>query len=236
MSYTDLPTEILTLIATHLDITSAISLAQTTSFSHQAAESRIWRSITIDHVDRFQSPDEGVKADQYLSYITLIHLQPWRSTLIRSLMVEPQFTPSPNLSVLLKLISGGLKHLRIMYPTGLLVPIKPLKMISEMIEDIPMPALMEIEVDIGTWECLGPLLRGSRGLKKLTMSGSESLGGVTASAMGMGVIDLFRLETSQVRSLSSIYPRSSSLNTYSSIEWILPSSHSSLRSLTTHQN
>jgi hypothetical protein len=103
-------------------------------------------------------------------------------------MVEPQFTPSPNLSVLLKLISGGLKHLRIMYPNGLLVPIKPLKMISKMIEDISMPALMEIEIDIGTWDCLGPLLRGSRGLKKLTIRGSESLGGVTASAMGMGVI------------------------------------------------
>jgi hypothetical protein len=188
MSYTDLPSEILNLIATHLDITSAISLAQTSSFSHQAAESRIWRSITIDHVDRFQSSDDGVKVDQYHSYITLIHLQPWRSTLIRSLAVEPQFTPSPHLSVLLKLISGGLKHLRIMYPTGLLVPTKPLKIISEMIEDIPMPALMEIEIDIATWECLGALLRSSRGLKKSTMRGSESLGGVTAAAMGMGVV------------------------------------------------
>jgi hypothetical protein len=188
MSYTDLPSEILTLIATHLDITSAISLAQTSSFSHQAAESRIWRSVTIDHVDRFQSSDEGVKVDQCHSYISLIHLQPWRSTLIRSLMVEPQFTPSPNLAVLLKLIAGGMRYLRIMYPTGLLVPTKPLKMISKMIEDVPMPALMEIEVDIGSWDCLGPLLRGSRGLKKLTMRGSESLGGVTASAMGMGVI------------------------------------------------
>jgi hypothetical protein len=188
MSYTDSPSEILTLIATHLDITSAISLAQTSSFSHQAAESRIWRPITIDHVHRFPNSDNGVKVDQYHSYISFIHSQPWRSTLIRSLMVEPQFTPSPNLSVLLKLISGGLKHLRIMYPNGLLVPIKPLKMISKMIEDISMPALMEIEIDIGTWDCLGPLLRGSRGLKKLTIRGSESLGGVTASAMGMGVI------------------------------------------------
>ena len=188
MSYTDLPTEILTLIATHLDIPSAISLAQTSSFSQQAAESRIWRSITIDHVDRFPESDDGVKADQYHSYISLIHSQPWRSTLIRSLVVEPQFTPSPNLSVLLKLIAGGLRHLKIIYPTGLLVPIKPLKIISKTIQDIPMPALREIEVDIGTWDCLGPLLRGSRGLKKLTMRGSEVLGGATAAAMGLGVI------------------------------------------------
>jgi hypothetical protein len=187
MSYTDLPTEILNLIASHLDISSAISLAQTSSFSQQAAESRIWRSITIDHVNRFPNPDDGVKVDQYLSYISLINLRPWRSTLIRSLMVEPQFTPSPNLAVLLKLISGGSRHLRIMYPTGLLVPIKPLKVISQMIEDIPMPALREIEVDIGSWGCLGPLLRGSRGLKRLTMRGSESSGGATASAMGMGL-------------------------------------------------
>jgi hypothetical protein len=83
-----------------------------------------------------------------------------------------------------------------MYPTGLSVPTKPLKIISEMIEDISMPALMEIEVDIATWECLGPLLRGSRGLKRLTMRGSESLGGVTASAMGMGVIRSDPLATS----------------------------------------
>jgi hypothetical protein len=61
MSYTALPTEILNLISSHLDITSAIALAQTSSFSHQAAESRIWGSITVDHVDRFQPIDEGVK-------------------------------------------------------------------------------------------------------------------------------------------------------------------------------
>jgi hypothetical protein len=213
MSYTALPTEILNLISSHLDITSAIALAQTSSFSHQAAESRIWGSITVDHVDRFQPIDEGVKVDQYLSYISLIHSQPWRSTLIRSLVVEPQFTPSPNLAVLLNLISGGLRYLRIMYPTGLLVPTKPLKIISEMIEDISMPALREIEVDIGTWDCLGPLLRGSRGLKRLTMRGSESLGGITASAMGMGVVRSDPIENET-----------------------LPSSHSSLRSLTTHQN
>jgi hypothetical protein len=206
MSYTDLPTEILNLIATHLDITSAISLAQTSSFSRQAAESRIWRSLTIDHVNRFQPIDDGVKVDQYLSYITLIHLQPWRSTLIRSLMVEPQFTPSPNLSVLLKLISGGLKYLRIMYPTGLLVPTKPLKMIPKMIEDVAMPALREIEVDIATWECLGPLLEHSRGLKRLTMRGSESLGGVTAAAMGMGVIRSDPLATSPIEILEIDIP------------------------------
>jgi hypothetical protein len=215
MSYTDLPTEILTLIATHLDITSAISLAQTSSFSQQAAESRIWRSITIDHVNRFQPIDDAVKVDQYLSYISLVHSRPWRSTLIRSLVVEPQFTQSPNLSVLLNLISGGLKHLRIMYPTGLLVPTKPLKMISEMLESLSMPALVEIEVDIGTWECLGPLLRGSRGLKKLTMRGSETLGGVTASAMGMGVIrsvpiknqpsEILVIDTSEVLHLEYLF-------------------------------
>jgi hypothetical protein len=206
MSYTDLPTEILNLIASHLDIASAISLAQTSSFSHQAAESRIWKSITIDHVNRFQPSDAGVKVDQYLSYISLIHLQPWRSTLIRSLMVEPQFTPSPNLAVLLNLISGGLKHLRIMYPTGLLVPIKPLKVISEMIEDIPMPALVEIEVDIGFWDCLGRLLSGSRGLKGLTMRGSESLGGVTASAMGMGVVPSHPIKDSPIEILEIDIP------------------------------
>jgi hypothetical protein len=189
MSYTDLPSEILTLIAAHLDITSAISLAQTSSFSHQAAESRIWRSIKINNVDRFPHPgDLDVKVDQYHSYISLINLQPWRSTLIRSLMVEPQFTPSPNLAVLLGLIGRGLKDLKIMYPTGLLVPTKPLKIISKMIEEIPMPVLEEIEVDIGPWDCLGSLLRNSRGLKRLRMRGSEILGGATAAAMGMGVI------------------------------------------------
>lgn len=189
MSFTDLPAEILNLIAAHLDISTAISLAQTSSFSHQAAESRVWKSITIDHVNHFatNSDDEEVKVDQYQAYISLIHLQSWRSTMIKSLIVEPQFTPSPNLAVLIKLIAGGLKHLRIMYPTGLLVPTRPLKMISQMIENIPMPALRELEIDIGPWECLGPLLRGSRGLKKLTMRGSEVLGGATAAAMGMGI-------------------------------------------------
>ena len=200
MLYADLPTEILNLIATHLDIPSAISLAQTSSFSQQAAESRIWRFITIDHVDRFPHSDDGVKVDQYHSYISLLHSQPWRSTLIRSLMVEPQFTPSPNLAVLLNLIAGGLRQLKIMYPTGLLVPTKPLKVLSQMIEEIPMPALREIEDDIGTWDCLGPLLRGSRGLKKLTMRGSEVLGGATAAAMGMGVIpfDLVKRSPSEI--------------------------------------
>jgi len=70
MSYTDLPAEILNLIATHLDIPSAISLAQTSSFSQQAAESRIWRSITIDHVNRFQSSDDEVKS------IHTVHISP----------------------------------------------------------------------------------------------------------------------------------------------------------------
>jgi hypothetical protein len=51
MTYTDLPAEILADIASHLDIPSAIALAQTSSFSLQAVESRIWRDIKIDHID-----------------------------------------------------------------------------------------------------------------------------------------------------------------------------------------
>jgi len=193
MSYTDLPAEILINIASHLDISSAISLAQTSSFSHQAAESRIWGDIKIDYINRFYhdpSPEEEIdemKNDLYGPYISLIPLRPWRSTLVRSLVVEPQFTPSPDLSHLLKLISGGVHHLRIMYPTGLLVPLSPLKIISQIIEDIALPALEEIEVDIGDWGCLVALLRGSRGLKKLTVRGPESLGSVTASAMALGM-------------------------------------------------
>jgi hypothetical protein len=198
MTYTDLPAEILADIASHLDIPSAIALAQTSSFSLQAAESRIWRDIKIDHIDRFtylKSSEEDKNQEKdgkvekcYQPYITLIDLRPWRSSMIRSLVVEPQFTPAPELSQLLSLIAGGLRHLKITYPSGLLVPSGPLVLISKMVEEIRMPALESLEVDIGcNGGCLGNLLRGSRGLKRLIVRGPETLGGVTASAMSLGM-------------------------------------------------
>jgi hypothetical protein len=162
MSYADLPTEIITQIASHLDVSSAISLAQTSTSSTQAAESRTWRDITIDDLNRFAAPkspspsfDEAEAEDEvtgeqyYQPYISLILLRPYRSTLIRSLVVKPQFNPPPELTHLLKLIGGGLHKLNIKYPTGLLTPLKPLNMIAKMIKEIPFPALVEIEVDIG---------------------------------------------------------------------------------------
>jgi hypothetical protein len=95
---------------------------------------------------------------------------------------------STELSQLLSLIAGGLHHLKIIYPNGLLVPAGPLTLISKMIEEIQMPALKSLEVDIGcNWGCLSNLLRGSRGLKKLIVRGSETLGGLTASAMALGM-------------------------------------------------
>jgi hypothetical protein len=58
MSYTTLPAEILTHMAQYADVPSAISLAQTSSFSQQAAESRIYDTIQITHIDRFALPNQ----------------------------------------------------------------------------------------------------------------------------------------------------------------------------------
>ena len=215
MSYPDLPPEVLNQITSLLDISDAISLAQTSSFSQQAAESRIWRNVKIDAIDRFHSsPDDGFEGDKlkrvstekyYQPYISLILLQPWRASSVRSLVVEPQFTPPPELAHLLKLISGGLHHLEITYPTGMLVPSGPLVLISRLIGETALPALESIEVDIGeNWDCLGPLLRGSRCLKRLIVRGPETLGGLTVSAMALGVGTGMGMNTNHTQSTTAI--------------------------------
>jgi hypothetical protein len=199
MSYTTLPAEILTHMAQYADVPSAISLAQTSSFSQQAAESRIYDTIQITHIDRFALPNQqnpnkpddvhqDVTDTMYTPYLNTLFARPWRPTQVRSLIIEPQSPPPHELAKLLNLVKGNLHHLRIMYPTGLLVPNTSLEAISTLIGETEMPALSKIEIDVGgRWECLQPLLNGSKGLKSLYVRGSEVVGAVTASAMRLGM-------------------------------------------------
>jgi hypothetical protein len=202
MSYTDLPAEILTQIAQDFDVTSAISLAQTCSFSQQAAEGRIYETIHIQHIDRFAPPtqqrpitngsigdaDDAVSERMYQPYIDTLLARPWRPAQVRSLIIEPQSPPPPELETLLKLVKDNLHHLRIMYPTGILVPNTSLEAVADLIGRTEMPVLRKIAVDVGgRWECLGALLNGSKGLKSLTVRGAEVAGAVTASAMSLGM-------------------------------------------------
>lgn len=202
MSYTDLPAEILTRIAQDLDVTSAISLAQTSSFSQQAAESRIYETIHIQHIDRFapsiqpnpipngskDDSDDAVSDRMYQPYIDTLLARPWRPAQVRSLIIQPQSPPPPELETLLNLVKDNLHHLRIMYPTGVLVPNTSLEAVADLIGRTEMPGLRKIEVDVGgRWECLEVLLNGSRALRSLTVRGAEVAGAVTASAMRLGM-------------------------------------------------
>lgn len=179
MGLLDLPPELTQAIAKYLTLPAAHALAKAAAVLEPAADSRIYRDITISHADQF-APTHNLSPDTIESrgppthshtggetilkslgsktvlqaHLDLIRAKPWRAAQVRKLDVQLGQTIPDELDKLLSLVSPGLIDLRLAYPAArhLALPGHQVQSLSQVLETPgrSFPALWRADIQVGT--------------------------------------------------------------------------------------